>query len=426
MQRPRASQRGHFYFELIEKGRGDRIVGKIDAVMWRTDHLRVRRTLAGSGQEIANGQQIRCWGSVDFYGPAGRLQLIVRDVDAYFTLGLLERRRRQTLAALTRAGLLDRNRRLPLSAVPLGIGLVTSRDSAAYHDFLTGLAESGYGFRVVFAHAAMQGTEAEREVSAALALLSDIAAVGPDGLDAIVLIRGGGSRSDLAAFDSRRIAEAVASSPLPVLTGLGHEIDRSIVDQVSHAAFNTPTKAAEFLIEQVELAERGLMACEAALAQVAADRLRRAKEDLQRCERLAQVAALRLQGAAYAVRETARAVSRLGRQRLREALRTTDGLQRRLASAPARLLERHRDRPQLLARRLAGAASGRLREAEARLTGVERLCHELSPVRVLERGYSITRDEADNIVREPRQVAAGERIVTTLATGFVASRVEEP
>ena len=105
VQRARPSQRGHLYFELVEKGRGDRIVGKLDAVLWRTAHQRVRRTLAASGLEIADGHQIRCWARVDFYGPAGRLQLIVQDVDPLFTLGLLERRRRETLAALAAAGL---------------------------------------------------------------------------------------------------------------------------------------------------------------------------------------------------------------------------------------------------------------------------------------------------------------------------------
>ncbi len=454
-QRVHVSQRGHLYFELIEKGRGDRIVGKIDAVLWRTQYLRVRRDLVASGQEIAAGQQIRCWGRLDFYGPAGRLQLVVQQVDPLFTLGLLEQRRRRTLEALAVAGLLEANRGRALPEVVLDIGLVTSGGSAAFHDFVASLGESGYGFRVHFMHAAMQGHGAESQVSAALRTLGGFQPDGPsagfqpdgpsagfqpdgpsagfqpDGPsagfqpDAIVLIRGGGSRTDLAAFDSRAIAEAVARCPLPVLTGLGHEIDQSIADRVSYAAFKTPTKVAEFLIERVALAERGVVACEAALGQLAQLKLRRAKRQLQRGERLTQVARLRLRAAAGQVFEAGRSCGRISRRRLREARRMTAELTRRLASSAPRLVERHRDRPRLLSQQLVAVASGRLRTVEAMLTGVARICSELAPERVLERGFSITRDSAARVVREPRQVETGDIIVTTLAGGALTSRVEE-
>ncbi len=388
-------------------------------MLWRSHHQRVRRNLAASGQSIADGQQIRCWGRLDFYGPAGRLQLVVQEVDPLFTLGLLEKRRRQTLAALAEAGLLDANRQRPLSEVPLDVGLVTSEGSAAFHDFVASLEESGYGFRVVFVHAAMQGHEAERQVAAALLRTARLP------LDAIVLIRGGGSRTDLAAFDSRAVAEAVARCPLPVLTGLGHEIDQSIADRVSHAAFKTPTKAAEFLIERVALAERAFVACQTALGHLAERSLRRARRQLQGTERLAHVARLRLQVATRVVLDAGRHCTRISRRRLLEAGRTTDDLSRRLASSAPRLVDRHRGRPGLLSQRVVDVASGRLREVEAVLAGISRVCFELAPERVLERGYSITRDLADKIVREPRDVEPGDRIVTTLAGGAVKSRVEE-
>ena len=118
----------------------------------------------------------------------------------FFTLGLLEQRRRQTLGALAAAGLLDANRERPLPEIPLDVGLVTSKGSAAFHDFVASLAESGYGFRVLFVHAATQGHGAESQVAAALETLARLP------LDTLVLIRGGGSRTDLAAFDSRRSA----------------------------------------------------------------------------------------------------------------------------------------------------------------------------------------------------------------------------
>src|SRR6185295_15972800 len=277
-QRVRPSARGHVYFELVEKGERDEIVGKLDAVIWKTDFAKVQRLLAASEQRLTDGVQVRCRASLDFYAPSGRLQLCVREVDPAFTLGLLERRRRETLAALTAAGLLERNRSLPLADLPLSIALITSRGSAAYHDFLSGLAESGYGFRVLFVHAAMQGREAEREVVFALRALAGTR------VDCAVLIRGGGSRTDLAAFDSRAIAEAIAHAPFPVLTGLGHEIDQAIADLAAHTCFKTPTKVAEFLVERVARADQELEDLRRGLLREALEPLRAGREALGRAE----------------------------------------------------------------------------------------------------------------------------------------------
>src|SRR5690606_8171538 len=141
----------------------------------------------------------------------GRLQLVVDHVDLAFSEGELERRRRQTLEALERAGLLERQRGLAWPRLPLALGLVTSQGSAAYHDFLATLRDSGIHFRVEFVHAAVQGSGADREIAAALAWL------GQRPLDAIAMVRGGGSRSDLAVFDLEAVARAVAQCPVPVV-----------------------------------------------------------------------------------------------------------------------------------------------------------------------------------------------------------------
>jgi exodeoxyribonuclease VII large subunit len=423
-QRIRASQRGHLYFELVEKGRGDRVVGKLDAVLWRGTHLRVRRRLAASDQELAEGRQIRCFGRLDFYGPGGRLQLVVAEVDPLFTLGLLEQRRRETLAALTAAGLLEKNRRLRLAAVPLRIGLITSEGSAAFHDFLTGLEESGFGFRVLFVHAAVQGADAEREVAAALSTLSSERLASR--LDAVAVIRGGGSRTDLAAFDSRRVAEAIACCPLPVLTGLGHEIDRSIADLASHSAFKTPTKVAEFLAARAAEADRRVELCAAALGQAARRAVTRADERLRRLDRLPKRAGLYLQAARLELAGKSRAFALFGRRRLGEARRGLDAAARRLAAAAPRLVARHRPAPEVLGRRLAAIAGARLREVRAVVEGFERLCAELAPERVLERGFSITRDAAGRILTRPEHVRPGDEVTTRLAGGSLRSRVEEP
>lgn len=419
IHRPRSSARGHLYFELVEKGQGDSIVGKVDAVLWRTDHDRVKRQLARTDQRLSDGIAIRCFGRLDYYGPSGRLQMVVREIDPAFGLGELERRRRETLAALQAAGLVDRNRGLELPPVPLRIGLVTSHGSAAYHDFLTGLEESGYGFEVLLVHASVQGRTAERELSDALVTL------GNQDLDAVVMIRGGGSRSDLAAFDSRRVTEAVARCPLPVICGLGHEIDLSLADAVCHTSVKTPTKAAELLVARVAEAEMRLEAVRAELGVRAERCLARAGEAMRRSERLARLAELRLEAKSATLDEMARRLALLARRHSSEAQRGVDELARRLSASARRSLERQRPRPEEVGRRLAARATAELDRQRATVEGLARLCHGLAPQRLLERGYSITRDDAGKVLTAPDQVRSGDRLTTRLAGGELVSRVEE-
>ncbi len=377
VQRFRPSAAGHQYFDLVEKGEGaarDQIVGVLSAVIWKGEYQRLRPVLERAGERLADGLRIRCRASVDFYPPGGRLQVQIREIDPTFTLGDLAQRRQETLQALSAAGLLETNRALPLPALPMSIALVTSAGSAAYHDFLATLRESGYAFRVLAVHSAVQGAEAERSLPSALAL-----AAGTN-CDCIVLIRGGGSKSDLAVFDSQAVAEAVARAAKPVLTGLGHEIDESVADLVAHQSFKTPTKVAEELVARISGAE------------LAVARLR---EQLMRQARLAM----------------AEAGGRLARAERRAVAART-----RLAQVSLRLAA--------LAEGLRRVARHRLRSADQQLAGWARLVGELSPARTLRRGFSITRDATGAVLRDPAAVPAGTTIVSELAMGPLRSRVE--
>lgn len=419
VQRLKPSRNGHLFFELVEKGDADQIVGKLEAVIWRTDLQRLQRELRKSGQSLVEGMAVRCLCAVDFYPPGGRLQVTVREVDPLFTLGLLARRRQETLAALAEAGLLEKNRALLLAPVPLRVGLVTSHGSAAFHDFFTRLRESGYRFEVVLVHASVQGPPAEREVASALRSLASLR------VDCAVLVRGGGAKSDLAAFDSRRIAEAIAHSPVPVLTGLGHEIDRAVADVVAHTAFKTPTMVAEFLVRRVEEADRALGMAARRLADAALERLAAEREAVGACrERLLEAAGTVAEQRARLV-EAARLLAVLaGHGLARSRDRTERGAVRLLASAPRALRRRQRDR-RALGERITRAARGQLRQLDERCAGLARVAAQLSPDRVLARGFSLTRTEAGELLRRPQAVAAGERIVTQLAGGTLNSRVEE-
>jgi exodeoxyribonuclease VII large subunit len=418
VQRP-ALRGGHLYFDLVEKGPDDKIVGKLEAVLWRTDGERVRRVLAANRQEIADGLSIRCRADLDFYPPQGRLRLQVRDVDPVFTEGELARRRRETLAWLAAEGLLERNRALRLADLPLRLGLVTSHGSAAQADFLATLRESGYGFRVLFVHAAVQGPAAERELASALRAL-DAAAV-----DCAVLVRGGGSRADLAAFDSRAVAAAVSGAAFPVLTGLGHETDDSVADRAAHAAFKTPTKVAEFLVDRVAAAERRLEAAATGLRRSARAPLRREQDRLDSLIRRARALENRVAQARARLAGLERGLESVSRGRLRHAGAEEAGLRRQLRSTAQRAAAAAALRPERIARRVADLARGALRLAGSRLDGAAARARILDPQRTLERGYSITRRAGGGLLRSAEAVRPGERLITRLAEGSLRSIVED-
>jgi exodeoxyribonuclease VII large subunit len=419
IQRLKSSRTGHLYFELVEKGTDDEIVGKLDVAIWRTYNRQLQARLARLGARLEEGQEIRCLGRVDFYEAGGRLQLVASDVDPTFTLGRLELRRRETIQALRRAGLEASNRSLELAVVPLAVALVTSEESAAYHDFLSTLSECPYGFRVTFVHAAVQGPGAERELASALR------AAGALQVDCIALVRGGGSRTDLAVFDSRAVAEAVARAERPVVAGLGHETDRSVVDLVSHTSLKTPTKVAEFLIERVSAAELRLDRIGVELRHHALGHLREARDLVARCERSIDRVTLRLAGARRRLEFASRGLERAARAALAAGETRRRVTARRLADAAPRYLARRRSLPERLFERFDPAVSRRLAVGRERLGAYARLCSGLSPARVLSRGFSVTRDERGAVVRRRADVAPGSRLSTELADGRIVSRVED-
>ncbi|MCZ6727633.1 MAG: exodeoxyribonuclease VII large subunit [Acidobacteria bacterium] len=419
VQRVRPNRNGHLFFELIEKGAADEIVAKLEGVIWRRDYREIQRALADADQEIAEGQQMRCRATLDFYAPFGRAQLVVREIDVVFALGQLAARRQETLVALTKAGLLELNGRLPLLEHPLDLALVTARNSAAYHDFIETLHESGFGFRVTLIDSPMQGRDAERGIASAMTAAS--------GLDvaACVLIRGGGSKTDLAAFDSRRVAEAVARCRVPVLTGLGHQIDESIVDRVAHTALKTPTKVAELLVDRVSRADSKRLLLAQGLAAAVRSRLAVGSERLERARSGVVIAGHRLTTARVRLEELGRFLARRAGRLPQTASERLKRLQRHLGRWVPRLLESARQNLEAVTRNIARAADASVRTARATLDGQGRLARQLGPQRALARGFSITRDDAGRVVRRADQIRYGQRLTTQLADGTIRSRVEE-
>ena len=233
----------HAYFTLADDA-ADTPDAKavIDVAVFAPSRNRLRPMLERHRLRLGDGIKVRIYGYLDFYAPRGQIKLVMTGIDPRFTLGDLAQQRDQVMRRLVAGGLVDANRRTPLGRAPVHVGVVTSVGSAAWHDFHQELAASGLGFQLSVCDVRVQGDHAVAMVAAAIASL----AARP--LDAIVVIRGGGARNELSVFDAEPIALAIAASPVPVLTGLGHEVDRSIADEVAYASYKTPTACAQALV----------------------------------------------------------------------------------------------------------------------------------------------------------------------------------
>src|SRR5829696_396975 len=257
LRRPGPS--GHVYFNLCERNSRRGPTSTVSVALYRTDRLRVERELrAWPSFRLDDGLEVRLRGRVQ-YG-YGRIQLVVTAIDPVHTLGQLAADRERVLRALAADGLLEANRRLRLGPVPLHVAVVTRAGSAACEDVLAELRTSGLGFRVSLVDAQVQGTAAVPSMLRALTVAGRLRP------DAVLLVRGGGARTDLAPFDDERLARAVARSPVPVLAGIGHEIDSTVADEVAHTSSKTPTAAAAAVVALVASA---LDRAEAAWAGVA-------------------------------------------------------------------------------------------------------------------------------------------------------------
>ena len=364
---------GHVYFDVIEPDSEGSRVDKMSVALWKGRRQGVESVLArAEAGPLVDGIRVRIRGELSFYAPQGRVQLLMTAIDPHHTLGQLAVDRERVLKSLSMAGLLDANSALKVPLVPLHVGLITSDGSAAYNDFVNEISLSPYPFRISLVHSAVQGAEAESGLIAAIETLGDV------DVDVIAVVRGGGARTDLMAFDLESVATAVANSTRPVLSGIGHEIDRSVVDEVAHTAFKTPTACAAALVQAVAAFDQTL--------------------DLS-ARRIVNMAVTSHDRASEAISYSVRAIGDRAR-------RTLDIEEERLAALSSRLSD------------LGLMSIGRNSQ---RLDRISDLLRALHPDRILARGFSITRDRDGEIVRG--QVPLGSTLVNDTADSLITSTV---
>lgn len=414
--------RPHLFFDLVEPAAdASRVEAVLPVVLWATDRKRVNNDLRRSGVRATamdSGIDVRIRGRLRWWGPKGRVQLQMTGIDPDYTLGRLAADRAAVLARLAADGLLDRNGALAFPAPPEKVGLVTSLGSAAHADVRRIFAEAGLDHLIVEVDARTQGADAVTTIPRALSAVVAL------GVDVVLLVRGGGSKVELACFDHEAVARAVAECPVPVVTGVGHEIDDSVADRVAHTVAPTPTGAAVVVVEAVARARERAEALWASIEAAATRALDRRRHALAgTAHRVAASAGARLHASDRAIEHTRARVLRRGPA----ALVATNARLDATAGSIARV-----------ARRDIGAEAGRIDAAGGRLRqrlgpSLDRRARELDgvaarvraadPQRTLARGWSLTYGPDGDLVRAPGDVDAGAELVTVVAGGRINSRV---
>lgn len=396
----RAHKKGHCYLELVEK-RGEMLVAQIKANIWAYTYRSLSQKFEKATEEtLKAGMQVLLSVDVTFHEVYG-LSLNIKDIDPTYSLGEMARKKRETIEKLKKEGLIDLNKQLPLPLVPQRIAVISSSSAAGYGDFVNHLERNPYGYKVhhTLYQAIMQGAETEESILVALELIRDRAG----DYDAIAVIRGGGSKIDLSCFDSYRLAAEVAGFCLPVITGIGHERDDTVVDLVAHTRLKTPTAVAEFLISGMREFEERLLEGQRRLTRLAGEMIR---EEGHRLRYLAQH------------------ISHQSTKRFHDEHRRLHMTIHNLRLGSGNVIHDNMKRLSLGITRLGACTKSYLQEQGSRLQAMGQALRLLDPVNILKRGYSITyfRGKA---VTDAKVVKEGDIIITKLYDGSIKSTVEE-
>jgi exodeoxyribonuclease VII large subunit len=435
--------KGRLYCDLVEL-RDGRVIAKFRCTIWPRELADIKSRLqdARLDELLEDGNEVGLRCQIQYHELYG-MSVNAVDIDPSASLGALERKKQEIIARLQADQLLDKNAEHPVPALPKRIGLVASRDTAGYKDFVTTLEASGYGITVFAADARVEGDDTERTVLRALDTLSRL------DLDLVVILRGGGSRISLSYLDNEAIARAIAKHPRPVWTAIGHEIDTSVLDAVAHTSYKTPTAVAEQLVSRFASAEEALQVAATSMRSLVELRIRPERTRVDGAgERLVGLASRalrerRAEGEAGAKTfrllvhqrlgsEDARLVNARGqllglaKQRRAIAGRALDEHHKSLHKTIGRALDRRRDARRRLQERLVSpTALNRLRNESQRSAAWSRILRAADPARNLERGYALVYDAEGTLLRTTESLEIGQKIRTKLGRGVVVSSVQQ-
>jgi len=373
----KCNQKGHCYLDLVEKD-GNKTIAQTRATIWSYEYRTLSRKFElATKTPIRPGITVLLLASISYHEVYG-LSLNVKDIDPAYTMGEMALRKKEIIDRLKKEGVIDLNKALSLPLVPQNIAIISSPTAAGYEDFINQLEGNHYGYRFIHVlfPAIMQGPETERSIIAAFDKIEEL----KSRFDIAVVIRGGGSVADLSSFDSYPLARRIASFPLPIITGIGHEKDDTVADIVSHTKMKTPTAVAEFLISGVRSFEERIISIENTLRLFA-------------------------------------------ERRLGEEVDSLNSLAGRLSLVPSHITTVPQNHINTLEKGVKSSVKQYLQHKENKLSSIEQAVRLLDPVNVLKRGYSITRHNG-KALRDASAILKGDLIETRLYQGRITSVAE--
>ena len=392
---------GHCYMELIEKDEHRNTpVAKASAKCWRQTWGAIKPYFEHvTGQRMAPGMKVLLEVKAQFHEAYG-FSWIVSDIDPTYTIGDMARRRLEIIKKLKEEGVFDLNKQLPLPLFTQRIAIISSKSAAGYGDFANQLLNNthGYWFDTTLFAATMQGEGVEKSIISALNAINDRC----DDFDCVVIIRGGGATSDMSGFDTLALAENVANFPLPIITGIGHDRDESIIDMVAHTRVKTPTAAAAMLIDNLHTVEKRIDEARQRMANLTSKTMEVEKLRISRLsERLPVLFGSMKDKNEARLNILQERLTRHAEMRLSNCQNFVGQLENKISSTVGHFLTLKRHRLEML--------EGRAKS--------------LDPQLLLRRGYSITLAGGKTLL-DPRQVKPGDKIETRLQKGTIMSRVE--
>lgn len=412
---------GHCYMELIEKNELGQTVAKLRAAIWASRFQVIRRKFFdATGRDVATGMKVMLYGGVSYHSLYG-LQFTISDIDPSYTLGDMERLRREILLRLQKEGILDRNKSLELTALPQRIAVISAEGAAGYGDFMNQLMGNtqGFVFYPFLFSAILQGDRTSESVRSALNFIE----MTVDLWDCVVIIRGGGATTDLNGFDDFELAKAVALFPLPVVVGIGHERDRTVLDEIAHTRMKTPTAVAAFFLDRARQAHDHVSGLTDWIARYSADRLLGEHRRLDNLETLVPtIAQSKIRDAqALLDREMARIPALVSSRLVQEKVRA-ESLARMAATLAASRCMREGQRIDNVKGMLAMRTENIMKQAVAKIDALSGLVAVLSPDNTLKRGYSVTRING-KAVTDTENISPGSVMETTLFQGKITSTI---
>lgn len=395
----RVAANGHCYIELVDHDEDSgQITAKARANCWRNTYAFLRpRFERESGQRLQAGISVLMEVQVSFHAQYG-YALVVTDIDPSYSLGEAARRRQEIIRQLQEDGVFTMNKELPLPQPISRIAVISSESAAGYGDFCHQISQAALPFKLSLFPAIMQGEQVESSIIQALNAIADEY----DQWDAVAIIRGGGATTDLNGYESYALAAHVAQFPLPILTGIGHERDETIIDLVAHTRFKTPTAVAAFLIEQWQSLIDAIQLLE---------------------QRLHSAISQQLADAHLTLAHLDKQLSRQAVAHITQARESLTSIHTRLSAATYRLLASEHMQLNTEQQRLSSGTTRAITQQHHLHALIEKSLTLASPQHILNQGYSITRING-KAISNAAQLKPGDIITTTLAKGETTSIVQ--